>query len=441
MNLHTRKLKGSTMSARSRGLCGLLLLLAVAACDTEVTNPGPIQDEFVSDRTAAASLVNGAGRGLAQGLNWVLYTSAAVAREIHPAGSTGSFGINQFWQNGILNSDDSDLDTHWEQAQRARWVAEEAVRRLVDMGPPPAGNTVQTAAQYNTQLQQAYVWAGFANRLLGENMCEAVIDGGANQPSNEFLKRAEDNFTKAIAVGTGNLQTAAYAGRASVRLLLGKYAEAAADAALVPNTFSYTIGYFDLGDDAQRNRLQWAMFNSPYRAHTQWSTWYKDYFDATKDPRVAYTTTTLQGDAAIECCGRVPFLPQAKYTVNRGASAVRLASGREMRLLEAEVKLRNNDLAGALSSMNAVRALVTPAQAALTAANVTDAWTLLKRERGIELWLEGRRLGDMRRWKETNTPGTLNPLELPGSGSHLAKQDLCFPISKSERQTNPNVKS
>ena len=70
--------------------------------------------------------------------------------------------------------------------------------------------------------------------------------------------------------------------------------------------------------------------------------------------------------------------------------------------------------------------------------DLTDAWRLLKRERGIELWLEARRLGDLRRWAAASTPGALDPLESVGPLSHLARQDLCFPISKAERETNPN---
>jgi hypothetical protein len=132
-----------------RTACSALLLMLVAACDTKVSNPGPVQDEFLNDRNAAAAMVNGAGRALAQGMNWISYTGAAVAREIHPAGSTGSFGITTRWQTGELNGDDVDLDTHWEQAQRARWLAEETLRRLeaaVNGDGCPAVGVLQRAA-------------------------------------------------------------------------------------------------------------------------------------------------------------------------------------------------------------------------------------------------------------------------------------------------------
>jgi hypothetical protein len=431
----------------------VLLLAAPVACDTNVSNPGPVQDQFLSDRNAAAAMVSGAGRALSQSINWIGYTGAAVAREIHPAGSTGSFGISNRWQNGELGEDDSDLDTHWSEGQRARWIAEEALRRLEAAGPPSAGD-LQTPAAYYNALQLAYLYAGFANRVLGENMCDAVIDGSGKLDNAVYFQRADSLFTKAIAVTGGTpatmttQATAAYAGRAQARLYLKMYAEASADAGQVPIAFVYNMPYYNVGDDAQRNRIAWAIGNTPYRAHTEWNTWYYDYSQATKDPRVPITITTLQGDAAINCStvvngecvpGKVPFYPEAKYTTS--ASPIRLASGREMRLIEAEVKLRANDVSGAVTSINLVRTNA-GVSTSVTATTSDDAWTALKRERGIEMWLESRRLGDLRRWKAEGTPGALDPLEQPGlATSHLAQQDLCFPISTAERQTNPNVRS
>jgi starch-binding outer membrane protein, SusD/RagB family len=423
--------------------CALLILLAAPGCDTKVTNPGPVQDDFLADRNAATAIVNGAGRALGSGINWLSYTGAAITREIHPAGSTGSFGITNRWQNGELNADDGDLDTHWEQAQRARWLAEEAVRRLEAAGPPPPGQ-LQTPVQYANLLQLAYVYAGFANRLLGEHMCAGTIDGGPQVANTVFFTRAESLFTKAIAVTGGtaatmtNQRNAAYAGRAAARVHLNNWAGAVADAGQVPIAFVFNMPYYNLGEDAQRNRIAWASGNTPYRAHTQWSTWYYEYrlgATPTNDPRISIATTTLLGDAAIECCGRVPFYPQTKHA--NSAAPIRLASGREMRLIEAENFLRNNDMTSAMASMNAVR--TNAGAPTMTATDITDAWRLLKRERGIELWLEARRLGDRRRWAADNTPGALDPLELPGASSHLQRQDLCFPISRSERETNSNL--
>lgn len=422
-------------------LCSALLLAGVVSCDTKVSNPGPVQDVFLNDRAAALALVNGAGRALSAGMNWIGYTGAAVAREIHPAGSTGSFGITQRWQYGDLTTEESDVNVHWEQSQRARWLAEETLRRMEAAGPPPATAPAADRTTYQNQLQLAFLYAAFSNRLLGENMCDCVIDGSAILPNATYFTRAESLFTKAIAVTGGTAATiasqanAAYAGRAAVRVFLNKWTEAVTDAGQVPIAFVYNMAYFNLGDDAQRNRIAYAVLNTPYRAHTNWNTWHDVYRKATGDPRVPITITTLQGDAAIDCCGRVAFWPQAKHPLSQ--SPVRLASGREMRLIEAEAKLRASDLAGAMTSINLVR--TNAGTATITATDLTDGWRLLKRERGIELWLEARRLGDLRRWKAANTPGALDPLESIGAAAHLTKQDLCFPIARSERETNPNL--
>jgi hypothetical protein len=193
--------------------------------------------------------------------------------------------------------------------------------------------------------------------------------------------------------------------------------------------------YHDLDRD-QYNRIFWAGASEPYRAHTVWRTVYEGYYKATQDPRVAWTDTGLQGDAAVMDLGRVPFYRQEKHA--KRTSPMRLASGREMRLVEAEALLRDGNWAGALALINELRKATGVTE--VSAADLTEAWARLKRERGIELWLEGRRMHDLRRWKEENTPGALDPLELPGDVSRLSdRQTLCYDIPKAERETNKNV--
>lgn len=414
-----------------RGVRYLLMgvVVGLTACDTEVTNPGPVQDQFLDRVEAHDALVNGMGRATAQALNWLSYTGGAVARELHPSGSTGSFGITIKWQRGELSPTDDGLDTHWEQAQRARWLSENGIKR---MSENPETN--------QATLAQAHLWAGYANRILGEHMCSAVIDGGAIQPHTEFLNRAEAAFSQASTLGTGNVRTAAIAGRAAVRVQLGKWTDAVADAAQIADGFAYRMPYFDVGNDDLRNRIQWAMAGTPYRAHTVWTTQWEQYYKDTKDPRVAWKDSGRTGDAAIDCCGLVPFYATQKYT--GPASPIDLSTSEEMRLIEAEAMLRNGNVAGAMAKINALR---TAAGApTVTAATTDEAWTLLKRERGIVLYLEGRRFGDLRRWAADSADGgSLHPLEMPSGdasvGSHLVKQDLCFPIPPTEQDTNPNV--
>lgn len=421
--------RGGTPAYRVCMLVMLLAGVALPACDTSVTNPGPVQREFLDSPEAQPAMVAGMGRAVAEALNWLAYTGGAVAREFHPSGSTGSFGITIQWQRGELGATDDALDTHWEQAQQARWYAEEGIRIMEDAGP-----------QSDELLAQAYLYAGYANRILGEHMCQAVIDGGSPEPHTVYLERAVEDFDRASQLGTATQQTIARAGRASVHALLGNWDAAAQDAATVPTSFRYQIAYHDIGEDAQKNRVQFAANESPYKAHTQWNTWVPEYQAQFDDPRVPYLVTSKTGDAAIDCCGQVPWWPQAKYTAP--GDDINLSSGAEMRLIEAEALLIGGDVAGAMQKINELRtaAGVEPWPATTTAA---EAWSHLKRERAVELWIEGRRFGDLRRWEDANRPGALDPLEMPSGdvsvGSHLRQQDLCFPIPPSEQDTNPNV--
>jgi starch-binding outer membrane protein, SusD/RagB family len=417
-----------------RRIAGACVLATVAGCNFDVTNPGPVQEKFLDDPAAQTAVVNGAGRDLSDALNWTAYTSGAVAREIFPAGSTGSFGISSQQQIGRLIPEET--DAYWNRAQRARWEAENGLARFKE---------TMTADAYgkSKNVAQLLVWAGYANRLLGESMCDAVIDGGAKQAYTVFLTRAEAQFTEAMSVATaaGDSKTAqaAQAGRASVRLDLGNLSGAASDAAALPDAFVYQMPYYTTDAD-QYNRIYWATANSPYRAHTTWNTFYQQYYTDSKDPRVAWVADPKNpvGDAAVLQLGRVPWYSETKF--GKKDAGINLSSGWEMRLIEAEAKLKGGDVTGALTLINKHRVALglTP----WTAANAVDAWTALKRERGIELWLEARRLSDLRRWKATSTPGTLSDFEIAGNAkSYLdAAQDLCYPTPLSETQTNPNLK-
>jgi len=431
--------RGCTSRRATSGLRGLLALglaFGVAACDTDVVNPGPIAGDFLDSPDAQAAITNGAGRALGDAMNWISYTSASVAREIHPSGSTGSFGITPEQQRGELNDDE--VNTHWENVHRARFMVEDGLDRI---------GQLESGQQDDEVLAQLYLWGGYTYRLAGETLCEAVIDGGSAQDHDVFFTRAVELFDQAASLGTGDVRTAAIAGRASVKVWQGDWSGALADAGSVPDDFSYVMPYYDIGDDNQGNRLYIAAKAEPYKAHSQWSTWVEGYGMSEDtpdgDPRVPYTVTGTVGDASTSCCGEVPFNPQTKY--ENDDAAIELSSGPEMRLLEAENALFNNsDMATAVSIINELRAEagVDP----IAPASMTEAQMMFLREHAIEQWLEARRLPALWRWNEAGVPleTLLQPLEQVGdgniqTGSHLQERDFCFPISEGEEQTNPNV--
>ncbi len=425
--------RGSRASAQAVIMAVAAVMLA--ACDTKVTNPGRYEDRFLDAEAAHEAVVNGAERALADALNDISYTTAAVTRELFPAGSTGAYGISPRQQQGILAFDDDHVE--WTNVQRSRFVAEQGFLRfkaeLASSNKPFDG--------YKAGARAALV-AGYANRLLAENWCQIALDKGPLITSDSVLRRAESWFTTALAMATtgkiDEIKNAALAGRASVRVGLGSWAGAVADAAQVPDAFRYTSKHTAV-EDPQFNMIYYAGASQPYRAHTLWRTQYDEYYTATKDPRVKWSFNPAQaeGDAAVLDLGKVPFHRQEKYTEK--SSPINLSSGGEMRLIEIESTLRDGDYANAVTKINALRSRA--GAPPISAASLEEAWTLFKRERGIELWLEGRRLGDRRRWLKTSTPGALHSLELPGVISKLSdKQSMCYEVPRSEQETNPNAR-
>ena len=65
---------------------------------------------------------------------------------------------------GVIRPEDVNPD--WSNMQQARWSAETGLKRM---------QTVLGAAfETNVDTPRAYLYAGFANRLLGENVCVAL---------------------------------------------------------------------------------------------------------------------------------------------------------------------------------------------------------------------------------------------------------------------------
>jgi hypothetical protein len=146
------------------------------------------------------------------------------------------------------------------------------------------------------------------------------------------------------------------------------------------------------------------------------------------DPRVPVLNTGVVG-ADNETIVR----QQRKYSSL--GSPIPFARATEARLIEAEAKALANDLDGAMTIINALHtAAAIPAYAP---ADTTQAEVLaqVREERRRELFLEGHRLGDMRR---------LNLPLIPAAGADFPRGGIygdqrCFPLPAVERNNNPNI--
>jgi starch-binding outer membrane protein, SusD/RagB family len=435
-----------SMTTRVWTIAAVLGALSLSAC--EVTNPGPVNDEFLTLPESQAGFVNGAQERLVEAATYLAYGSAYVSRELFPGGTPEGAALGVL--AGSLLWNDAGLSNAYPRIQQARWVSEESIRRFKVLG------NVTPALMF-----QASIWAGYANRMLGENWCESVIDGGPLEPGSKYFERAQQHFTDALAVApAANDRYKALAGRAQVKMWLKDWSGAAADAALVPDAFNFYAEVDFSGLVGQRNQIYYATSGTPYRSATVRFTYFDQYYTDTGDPRTPWIDFPNVVDrlcvGSLQGYGRVPCTYQQKYPEE--GSDFRLAGGREMRLIEAEALLVAGNFTAAMAKINGVRTSQISKKtgqplAPWTATNLTDAWTMLKRERAIELWLEARRMGDQRRWADGNTPGSIdlpnfeaqstfftqNPRGREAVQGQPTPRLLCYNISDTERNTNPNI--
>jgi len=443
---------------RARWGVALLAVLAGGACDLDVADPAAIKDEALNDPVILPSLVRGVRGSFTYATNGpvggrgVFIASSLLTDELVHVGQ--EYGLREL-SDGRVRDDSYEVTELWAEASRSRWTAENLVERL-DAEIERRRENAEAVGSYLNALAETLIWAGLSNRVLGENFCGAVIDNGPLQPREVFFERAEAQLTRAIDVATSrNLDefiTLAYAARAQVRMLKGDWAGAVADAAEVPTEFDYkTVQYYPSEREANGYRT---LTLPPNNVVSIWGTpfasWARRSGTTTGDPRMPYTIPTTSGQPQKGMDNRRPHWQQTKY--NASNVGITVAKGTEMRLIEAEALLVEGRWEDAVAKIQELRAWHNAAPRnrnlpAVSASSEAEAWELLMRERGIELWLEGRRLGDLRRWAVV--PGAVpfevvreavgdnpdddvkrNVLDVPG--------DFCIPISRQEKNTNPN---
>ncbi len=451
--------KESSLPRRLMALVAIAGAATLGACSLDVDNPTMIEDDDLTTPEAITALTAGAAGDFAQAMivpgGGGLITAGAMLSDelVHVGTWIGLRGLS----DGQSYDDWVESQSRWAEPSQARWVAEDAIVRLSTIFENEGENP-----ETQPEVAEVTMWAGYSNRALGDHFCDAVIDGGPIQPISAFYERAESHFdnaiTRASSAGESDLVTASYAGRAHVRMMLGDWSGAVADAGQVPTNFVYYMYYDDTAGVS--NMMYWWGF---LRDETSvWGTPFETLgTDLTAgipgDPRVEYNY--IVNDGVIQDGGdaRRPFYRQRKYTSY--GDEIPLTKGTEMRLIEAEAALMNGDVTTAVQKINEVRSYNNTANGyslpMVSATSVDEAWTLLMTERGLELWLEGKRLADLRRWAQTrggNVPFSVVREEARGQPASAdpvrpvletevmsLEGDICIQISKNERTSNPNI--
>jgi hypothetical protein len=399
---------GSINSART-GRAGwavaLLAVVAMGACDFEATDPTSIGEEDIQTDAAMTALMVGAVKSYDDAYERLVMFTGVISDEMVASGSWDPW--HQADKNGIILIDAPESDhinipwRLWREMQRARVAAEETFEWMGEVLENPSADP---------RAAMVRLYSGLAYADFGEVFCEAAYDNGhAVAPAESFeiaLSRLDEAAQIAQTAGVDSIVHMAHLVRARIHIEQGDLDAAMSEASAVPDGLLWEANFRDA--TGERSYF-WG--NNAERGE---SSVHPDLRDL-DDPRVpSQDMGRLGPDTFTEVWA------QLKYPTRNDNFIV--GSWREARLIQAEVLLEQGDSEGALELVNEVRAdwdldpLATDQPEA-------EALETFQEERKFSLWLEGRRMGDMRRWG-------LFP---------DGWQAECLPISREERNSNPNL--
>lgn len=289
----------------------------------------------------------------------------------------------------------------------------------------------------NINYARVNLFLGFSYLFMAEQFCRGTVRSGPELSTAAMLDSAVAHFTLAISQGDAagsdgpNLANAARVGLARAQLQAGRLPEAIAAAGTVPAAFNYNLNYVD--DLAQRFRLANRMW---FYVRDRGSIavapiWRTTTSDTLRVPWLVQSVYAPQ-DAAYASDRGVPYAIQQKFPDYN--VPVRLASKLEADYITAEAQ----GTAAQLLLIDSRRAAFGQAPyAGLTDSNsvLTEFFT----QKGLDFYLEGKRLGDFRRY-----PANIIGVPVPGAtywkpGFSPVGSDVCYPLPITEIDNNPNL--
>lgn len=437
--------------ATARFSVAAVAMAAIASCSIDkvldVNNPAELNEELLDN----ASLVNVLVNGVIGDFN-VAYTNPFI----WPGGLFTDLqitGIN--WEQTarlnerVVRFDEGDADAIFSGLSRARQQADSISGRLRLLIENPS-----TDARLATTL----IYAGFSSILLGDAMCEAVVDVESSLISPaEMYQRAVTRLDEGLAIATASgdvdLANLARVGLTRAHLNLGNNAQVLSIAPMVPANFMYWAQYDD-GDTRTYNELEARIAGSNHALGMH------PKFLAGGDNEDLFGTQDLEAQLTDP---RIQHLPRWRLGHNRltklytpkqglmfsdyngetyadGGSPPDYARGTDVAFASGLDALHNmyeamGPTPETLAFVNERRAVGNQAPVDLSGAELMAE---LRDQRGRDFFLAGRRLGDLRRWLAQGIdefPSGAHPVEQWGN----YKDAVCFPLPLEEYEGNPNL--
>lgn len=307
--------------------------------------------------------------------------------------------------------------------QKAVRVANLAQERILN------GEFDQIADPENSaEFARFSAYNGFGKTWLADLYCTAAFNGECPELSSvQVYELAEQEFTRAIEAANAEeaIRQASFAGRARVRLILGNTEGAVTDAERVDEDFEFLATY-STNSFAERNRVHFRTWD-----FRNWSVGpaFRDLtIDATgeADPRVDLAVNPEQAfDPSQDL-----YAPRKVATPN---TPLTITSGDEAQYIIAEIVGGSDaiDIINNVRTRNGVETMWTPSDP--TATEIRDK---VIDERKRTLFLEGVRLGDIRRYLDVYGLDFFQQ-ETP-QGFTMGDQ-TCLPLPEIERNNNPDI--
>jgi hypothetical protein len=444
-------------SRLSRCCTGLLLLgatLGVTACDSiddllRAENPAAIGEPDLDDPTLVNVLVNSVVGSLAAWYDdpFIWRGSMITDEQISGINWEQTARLNQ----RLVRFDEGDASGMFNAASRYRFMADSISGRLQTLLPNPSQNR-------NMALVLAH--AGYSYTLMGEVMCESVLDVGAEiltpaQLGQRAITRFEQAISVAQAANAPDVANLARVGLARAALLAGDNPKVLSAAAAVPSNFVWWVEY-DVGvmSNSMQSRVTGA--NHALGVHPRFvqGSWLQQNQQAAlTDPRIQHFPNWRTGHNALSPL-YTPYqgIRYSEYnaaTIATGGAPVlygqstniQLASGVEAmhHYYEAAGPNGTGPMGSTLDFVNARRAVGRQAPVELSGEALMSE---LRDQRARDTFMGGFRLGDLRRYAARGIndpnhtfPGGTHPT--PGWGAY--GDATCYPLPLSEYVGNPNI--
>ncbi|MHB1223527.1 MAG: hypothetical protein ACYC2G_05695 [Gemmatimonadaceae bacterium] len=437
---------------------GLVIAAVTSAACTDflaVDNPGSVPSRDLVDSTYANLLVNGAIGEFQSMISSSALWGGVLSDELQALHANTSYGPIDLRDFNNLNDIVAGV---YSPIQRSRFDADTVADRL--KGYP--GATPAT----DLRVARMLALAGYSYVTLGETFCSAPVNGGAARTPAELFGMALPRFDEAIqiataatAAGAGSAASAdsilnlARVGAARAALDLNDRAKALGYAQAVPAEFQF-VSFYSEGIPPQPGvpvNPFWNATGSPELARTGYNTnvsgdfnysnssaWIavEPYFENLGDPRVTHTPTQVK----LMRSGSMAYIPNKPKSfggyvaptaeqpggvaITPGAS-IRVASGLEAEYIVAEAQGGSAETRAFVDAQRAANGL-----GPSTAGSPEEVLADLRDQKRREFYLDGHRLGELRRYAEFNGVDMFTRSENHGTVT-------CFPIPLSELNSNP----